>query len=106
MLLRGGTGPKLKPFVVIVPHDPCRWHFGTQSCSPSALPSPSIRASPTRHGTRPILLSSMGAHLASEPGPHLEHCVGIDVDGVEFKVRLDYGCAFTDNRGWFKNPGA
>lgn len=46
------------------------------------------------------------AHLDSEPGPQLEHRVGFDVDGMEFKVRLDFGCAFLDHRGWYRNPGA
>lgn len=46
------------------------------------------------------------AHLDSEPGPQLEQRIGFDVDGMEFKVRLDFGCAFLDHRGWFKNQGA
>lgn len=46
------------------------------------------------------------AHLQSEPGPQLEYRVGFDVDGVEFKVRLDFGCSFLDWRSWYKNPGA
>lgn len=31
---------------------------------------------------------------------------GFDVDGMKFKGRLDFGCAFMDWRGWFMNPGA
>jgi hypothetical protein len=46
------------------------------------------------------------AHLAGEPGPQLETRQGFDVDGMEFKVRLDFGTAFIDWRSWFKNPGA
>lgn len=46
------------------------------------------------------------AHLASEPGPQIEHRVGFNVDGVEFKVRLDFGAAFIDHRSWYRNPGA
>ena len=46
------------------------------------------------------------AHLAGEPGPQLETRQGFDVDGMEFKVRLDFGAAFIDWRSWFKNPGA
>jgi HK97 family phage prohead protease len=46
------------------------------------------------------------AHLQSEPGPQIEHRVGFDVDGLEMKVRLDFGCAFVDHRGWYKNAGA
>ncbi len=45
------------------------------------------------------------AHLQSEPGPQIEHRLGFDVDGIEFKVRLDFGCAFLDFRPWFHNPG-
>lgn len=46
------------------------------------------------------------AHLAGEAGPQLETRQGFDVDGIEFKVRLDFGAAFIDWRSWFKNPGA
>ena len=46
------------------------------------------------------------AHLASEPGPQLEYRNGFDVDGVEMKVRLDFGCAFIDFRSWYRNAGA
>ena len=31
---------------------------------------------------------------------------GWDVDGVELKVRLDFGAGFLDYRGWYQNPGA
>lgn len=46
------------------------------------------------------------AHLQAEPGPQIEHRVGFDVDGVEMRVRLDFGASFIDHRAWFKNPGA
>lgn len=46
------------------------------------------------------------AYLSGEPGPQLEQRAGFDVDGIEFKVRLDYGCAFADFRSWYKNAGA
>jgi len=45
------------------------------------------------------------AYLAGEPGPQVESRAGFDVDGVETKVRLDFGCAFTDWRGWYKSSG-
>ncbi|MFG1287916.1 prohead protease/major capsid protein fusion protein [Xanthobacter versatilis] len=45
------------------------------------------------------------AHLASEPGPQLESRAGFDVDGIETRIRLDFGCAFIDWRGWYRNPG-
>lgn len=46
------------------------------------------------------------AHLASEPGPQVAHRAGFDVDGVEMRVRLDFGCSFIEHRGWYKNAGA
>lgn len=46
------------------------------------------------------------AHLQSEPGPQIEHRVGFDVDGVEMRVRLDFGASFVDWRGWYRNAGA
>jgi hypothetical protein len=45
------------------------------------------------------------AHLASSPGPQLESRLGFDVDGLEVRVRLDFGCGFVDWRGVYKNPG-
>ncbi|HUU24086.1 MAG TPA: peptidase [Methyloceanibacter sp.] len=46
------------------------------------------------------------AYLASEPGPQVSTQTGFRVDGVEVKVRLDFGAGFTDFRGWFLNDGA
>jgi len=46
------------------------------------------------------------AHLAGSEGPTLETKAGFEVDGVSFKVRLDFGCGFTDFRTWYINPGA
>ncbi|HEX2448467.1 MAG TPA: Mu-like prophage major head subunit gpT family protein [Methyloceanibacter sp.] len=46
------------------------------------------------------------AYLASEPGPQTDTQAGFKVDGVEVKVRLDYGAGFVDWRGWYCNPGA
>lgn len=45
------------------------------------------------------------AHLAGEPGPQVESRAGFDVDGVETRVRLDFGAGFIDWRAWFKTPG-
>ncbi|MBB3998620.1 prohead protease/major capsid protein fusion protein [Aureimonas pseudogalii] len=45
------------------------------------------------------------AHLAGQEGPVMESKAGWDVDGVEIKVRLDYGAGWVDYRAWFKNPG-
>ncbi len=46
------------------------------------------------------------AHLEGEPGPQIETRSGFDVDGVETRVRLDFGAAFMDWRGWYRNAGA
>ena len=40
-----------------------------------------------------------------EEGPQIETRAGFEVDGVEVKVRLDFGAAFLDWRGWFMNEG-
>lgn len=46
------------------------------------------------------------AHLAGEPGPQIATQVGFRIDGVEYRVRLDFGCGFVDWRGWYTNAGA
>lgn len=46
------------------------------------------------------------AYLQGAEGPQTESRVGFSVDGVEFKVRLDFGAAFVDWRGWYTNAGA
>lgn len=46
------------------------------------------------------------AHLAGTNGPELETREGFDVDGLEIKVRLDFGAAWLDWRGWYRNAGA
>lgn len=45
------------------------------------------------------------AHLEGEAGPQIETRAGFDVDGVETRIRLDFGCGFIDWRGWFRNAG-
>jgi hypothetical protein len=45
------------------------------------------------------------AYLASEPGPQTDTQAGFKVDGIEVKVRLDYGAGFVDFRGVFFNDG-
>jgi phage head maturation protease len=45
-------------------------------------------------------------YLQGEEGPQVFTEVGFDVDGVKMKVRLDFGAAFLDWRGWYMNPGA
>lgn len=46
------------------------------------------------------------AHLEGEEGPRQDQRVGFDIDGVEFKIALDFGAAILDHRGLYKNPGA
>ncbi len=45
------------------------------------------------------------AYLNGQRNPYLEKKIGFDVDGVEYKVRLEFGAAITDWRGLFKNAG-
>ena len=45
------------------------------------------------------------SYLAGQPGPQVESRVGFEVDGVEVKVRLDFGAGFVDWRGWYTNKG-
>jgi phage head maturation protease len=44
-------------------------------------------------------------YLASSPGPQLETRLGFEVDGLQVRVRLDFGGGFVDWRGWYYNPG-
>ncbi len=46
------------------------------------------------------------AYLEGAPGPQIETRAGFEVDGVQIKVRLDFGAGFLDWRGWQKNSGA
>lgn len=46
------------------------------------------------------------SYLEGEEGPQLESRAGFDVEGVEMKVRLDFGSGVIDHRGLFKNAGA
>lgn len=46
------------------------------------------------------------AYLEGAIGPQVTSQVGFDVDGVRFRVRLDFGAGFVDWRGWHKNAGA
>jgi len=45
------------------------------------------------------------AYLTGEPGPQMSERVGFDVDGVEYKCRLDFGAGFLGWRGWYRNAG-
>ncbi|MDF2119542.1 Mu-like prophage major head subunit gpT family protein [Roseiarcaceae bacterium H3SJ34-1] len=46
------------------------------------------------------------AYLQGFEGPQIETRAGFEVDGVETKVRLDFGAGFVDWRGWQRNAGA
>ena len=45
------------------------------------------------------------AYLDGAAGPQITHEVGFDVDGVRFRVRLDFGGGFVDWRSWYRNAG-
>lgn len=47
-------------------------------------------------------MSTIGADAA----PVLETHAGFDVDGVQLRVRHDFGTAVIDHRGLFRNAGA
>uniref|UniRef100_A4WNT4 Peptidase U35, phage prohead HK97 n=1 Tax=Cereibacter sphaeroides (strain ATCC 17025 / ATH 2.4.3) TaxID=349102 RepID=A4WNT4_CERS5 len=42
------------------------------------------------------------AYLEGAPGPQIESKAGFEVDGVQIKVRLDFGCGWIDHRGWHR----
>ena len=46
------------------------------------------------------------AYLESEEGPQFATREGWEVDGIEFKVRLDLGAGILDHRGAYLNQGA
>lgn len=46
------------------------------------------------------------SYLQGEEGPQTDSRAGFDVDGVEVKVRLDFGAAFLDWRGWYTDEAA
>jgi hypothetical protein len=45
------------------------------------------------------------AYLAGNAGPQVESQAGFRIDGVEIRVRLDYGAGFVDFRGAYTNAG-
>jgi hypothetical protein len=46
------------------------------------------------------------AYLEGQEGVYLETRLGWDIDGIEFKVRDDFGAGLVDFRGLYKNAGA
>lgn len=45
-------------------------------------------------------------YLEGEQGPQFSTREGFDVDGVEYKVRLDFGATVPDFRGFYRSTGA
>ena len=46
------------------------------------------------------------AYLDGVAGPQLFTREGFEVDGIEYKVRMDFGAGFTGHRGWYMSPSA
>lgn len=46
------------------------------------------------------------AYLEGEAGPYIETKNGFEVDGIQIKVRHDFGAGWVSHRGAVKNPGA
>ncbi|ODA67105.1 Mu-like prophage major head subunit gpT [Methyloligella halotolerans] len=46
------------------------------------------------------------AYLEGEEGPQIETKAGFEVDGVQIKVRLDFGAGMVEWRSWYANPGS
>lgn len=47
----------------------------------------------------------ISANLEGNTSPVVETKAGFEVDGVQIRVRHDFGCAFIDHRGWHANSG-
>lgn len=45
------------------------------------------------------------AYLEGQQGVYIETRNGFEVDGLEIKARLDFGCGFVAPTGWIKNAG-
>jgi hypothetical protein len=50
--------------------------------------------------------SIVHAYIDGQEGVYQESRVGFNPDGIEFKARIDFGCAWVSHRGWVKNNGA
>ncbi len=46
------------------------------------------------------------ARLSGSAQPDIQTRAGFEIDGVETRVRLDFGAGFVDHRGWYSNAGA
>lgn len=55
----------------------------------------------------PAVISGLEyATLEGSPGPQIETRAGFEVDGVQIRVRLDFGAGWVDHRPWFKHSSA
>ena len=45
------------------------------------------------------------AHLTGAEGPQITSRAGFEVDGIQTRVRLDFGAGWMDHRGWYRNAG-
>jgi hypothetical protein len=45
------------------------------------------------------------AYLEGEDGVFLDERIGFEIEGIEYKARLDFGAKAIDFRGLYKNPG-
>ena len=52
----------------------------------------------------PAVISGLEyATLEGSPGPQIETRAGFEVDGVQIRVRLDFGAGWVDHRPWFRH---
>lgn len=42
------------------------------------------------------------AYLEGAPGPQIETRAGFEVDGIQFKISLNFGAGWIDHRGWYR----
>ena len=79
--------PFLNAFTIIVEQElePYEWYL---LASPSAIDTMEV------------------AFLNGQQSPTLEQQQGWNVDGIEYKIRLDFGAWLYEYRGMYKNPGA
>ena len=53
----------------------------------------------------PALTEGLAHSYLEGNGPQVMQREGWNVEGMEFKVRMDFGAAFVDTVGWYMNPG-
>jgi hypothetical protein len=117
----GGTRISVVPRYLLVPPDlettaekqlSAIQATATSDVNPFAQLTPVVEARLTDASTTRWYLTSDTvdgleyAYLEGQEGPQIETRNGFEVDGVEIKVRLDFGAGFVDHRGWYSNAGA